>query len=127
MTKHREIQLVRLRVLLEDLLGRIESGHKQSIGSIDNVRMVQFGTDELARYRSELAAALQADAPPQEHNVAAKVRLADDIVAQVKRRYHPLVLPTKGSTTVYADAVMVQAIVSAPAEAPQEEPHGNQE
>jgi hypothetical protein len=42
----------------------------------------------------------------------AKTRLADDIVLQVQRRYADREVPTKGSTTVYADAAMVRAVLA---------------
>lgn len=44
-----------LREALTELVGRIANGHVQSIGSIGNVRMVQFGVDELERARAALA------------------------------------------------------------------------
>ncbi len=49
----------RLRASLQQLYERISNGHKQSIGSIDNVRMVQFSMDEV----NELAAVLAGQGP----------------------------------------------------------------
>lgn len=47
-----------LEKLVEDLLHRIENGHTQSIGAIHNVRMVQYGVEEVPRYRECLHAIL---------------------------------------------------------------------
>mgnify|MGYP007071623645 CR=1 FL=1 len=47
-----------LEKLVEGLLQRIENGHPQSIGAIHNVRMVQYGIEEVPRYRASLHALL---------------------------------------------------------------------
>jgi hypothetical protein len=47
-----------LEKLVEELLQRIENGHPQSIGAIHNVRMVQYGIEEVPRYRASLHALL---------------------------------------------------------------------
>jgi hypothetical protein len=51
--------------LVEQLLNRIENGQRQSIGSLDNVRLVQFGIDEIARYRAELDTLMASSLAPE--------------------------------------------------------------
>ncbi len=70
-TRAADPRLRELARLFDRLLDRIAAGHRQSIGSIDNVRMVQFGVQEIETYR-ELLAGLRGDAlpPPPSRNCA---------------------------------------------------------
>lgn len=43
------------RLIIEEMLQRIESGHKGSIGSIENTYVPQIGVEEIKRWRDRLA------------------------------------------------------------------------
>ena len=51
--------------LVEDVLQRIESSHRGSIGSIGNTYMPQIGVDEVTRWRAQLAALLPPASTPE--------------------------------------------------------------